>query len=419
MRVLVVGGGGREHALCWGLDRSPSVTAILAAPGNPGIAALKKARCLPIAVDRIDALVAATDDVDLVVVGPEAPLVAGLADALRARGRLVFGCSAAAAALEGSKAFSKAFMHRHRIPTAAFGVFDAIAPAEAFIASLGARTVVKADGLAAGKGVFLCDSVAEAKTAVATLLDGGLGAAGRRVVIEEFLVGREASLLALVHDEQVLVLPPAEDHKTVFDGDLGPMTGGMGTVSPTPVLGPAEVERALQDVLIPTARGMCSDGKPFQGVIFAGLMWTATGPKVLEYNCRFGDPETQVIVPRLEDDLGELLRAAAAGQLPSTLAVSAEAAVCVVMTAAGYPGAYAGGVAIRGLEAVSDAIVFQAGTKLVDGELVTAGGRVLGVTALGADVDAARALAYAAVREISFDGAHFRSDVGARGRLPR
>jgi phosphoribosylamine--glycine ligase len=414
MRVLVVGGGGREHALAWGLKNSPSVREVLAAPGNAGIAEV--ARCLPAKIDDIDGIVALVraEKPSLVVVGPEAPLVAGLADRLRADGVCVFGPSALASEIEGSKAWTKAFMHRHGIPTAAFAICADGGAVDTFLDGKHGGFAVKADGLAAGKGVVLCADPDEARVEAKRMLGGSLGAAGARVVIEEMLVGREASLLALVDGENVTVLPAAEDHKTVFDGDRGPMTGGMGTVSPTPVLGDAEVARAVDEVLRPTAAALVAEHRPFHGVLFAGLMMTAQGPRVLEFNCRFGDPETQVIVPRIDEDLGALLHAAANHEQPARVRVKSGAAVCVVMTAPGYPGSYPSGAAIDGLDAAGDALVFHAGTR-TDGErVVTAGGRVLGVVGRGADVDGARAVAYAAVERIRFDGAHYRKDIGRR-----
>jgi phosphoribosylamine--glycine ligase len=422
MRVLVIGSGGREHALCWALQRSPEVTSLACAPGNAGIAQL--ARCLPVAVDELAKLADLADEerADLVVVGPEAPLVAGLADLLVARGHTVFGCSRAAAELEGSKAFAKAFMARHGVPTAAFGVFSGLPEAELFIdttAEAGCtRLVVKADGLAAGKGVILCDGAAEAKRAARRMLEEHLlGDAGRQVVIEEFLVGREASLMALCDGERVTPLAPAEDHKTIFDGDSGPMTGGMGVVSPTPVLDDLAVARAVKDVLEPTARGLVDEGRPFRGLLYAGLMLTARGPRVLEFNCRFGDPEVQALLVRLEDDLAAVLHATASGRMPARVRFGERASTCVVMASAGYPGPYQSGRPIDGLEAAAalpDVAVFHAGTRREGERIVTAGGRVLGVTALGDTMEAARAQAYAAVQKISFEGAQYRRDIGAR-----
>jgi phosphoribosylamine--glycine ligase len=415
--VLLVGGGGREHALAWKLAQSPGLGRMIAAPGNPGIAA--HARCVPIkdtAIDQIVAL-AQQERPDLVVVGPETPLALGLADRLRAAGLAVFGGSAAAARLESSKAFAKDLMARHRIPTARFGTFRDAAAAGRYCRELGAPLVVKADGLAAGKGVVVCQSLEEADRAVAQCLEArAFGDSGLTVVIEEFLVGEEASFFALSDGTGVLPLVAAQDHKTVYDGDRGPNTGGMGAYSPAPVMDAGMQERVMREIVRPTIAAMAEEGAPYTGVLFVGLMITREGPKVIEYNCRFGDPECQAILPRLEDDLLALLLATATGKgLPTALAFSPQSSVCVVMTSAGYPGAYETGRAITGVEAAAGlpgVNVFHAGTALAGGALVTAGGRVLGVQALGADVAAAIRTAYAAVERIRFDGAHYRRDIG-------
>jgi len=423
-RVLIVGGGAREHALAWALRRSPERPALFAAPGNAGMARLCERWA--IGADEIARLgeAARRERIDLVVVGPEAPLCAGLADLLAADGVPVFGPSRAAAEIEGSKAFCKALLRRHAIPTAAFGTFSMLPEAELFIDSQAAdgarRLVVKADGLAAGKGVVLCDSPEAAKQAARELLAKHQGS----IVIEEFLVGREASVMALVVDEEVVPLPAAEDHKTIFDGDRGPMTGGMGVVSPTPVVDDVTARRVLHDVLVPTARALCREGRPFRGLLFAGLMIGPGGPKVLEFNCRFGDPETEAVLVRLADpaaeprgDLLAALTAVARGQAPRSLAFSPTASATVVMAQAGYPGALAPPVAIGGLaeaEAVPGVVVFHAGTSEEGGRVMSAGGRVLAVTAVGADVAEARARAYAAVDRIDMPGAQHRRDIGAR-----
>jgi phosphoribosylamine--glycine ligase len=423
MKVLVVGSGGREHALAWALKRSPSVREVLCAPGNAGIAEV--ARLVPVRADEHAKLadLAEAEAVDLVVVGPEGPLVAGLADLLQSRGRVVFGCSRAAAEIEGSKAFAKAFMARHGIPSGAYGIFSDVDNADLFIDAAGergqTRLVVKADGLAAGKGVIICDSAAESKQAVREMLEQRVhGLAGQRIVIEEFLVGAEATLMALVDGERVTPLASSEDHKQRDDGDRGPMTGGMGVVSPTPVLDDLSVARAVREVLEPTARGLCAEKRAFRGVLYAGLMLTAQGPKVLEFNCRFGDPEIQALLARLDDDLGAVLHAIASGRPVERVRFAPRPAVCVVMTAPGYPGSYPTGTPIDGLEhvkALTDVTVFHAGTRRDEsGRIVTAGGRVLGVTASGDDLDQARQRAYAAVQQISFDGAHWRRDIGLR-----
>ncbi|HEV3350494.1 MAG TPA: phosphoribosylamine--glycine ligase [Methylomirabilota bacterium] len=415
--VLLVGGGGREHALAWKLAQSPGLGRMIAAPGNPGIAA--HARRVPIKDTAIDPLVALAQQErpDLVVIGPEAPLALGLADRLRAAGLAVFGGSAAAARLESSKAFAKDLMARHRIPTARFGTFRDAAAARRYARELGAPLVVKADGLAAGKGVTVCGTLEEADRAIAQCLEArAFGDAGLTVVVEEFLVGEEASFFALSDGVTVLPLTAAQDHKTVLDGDRGPNTGGMGAYSPAPVMDAAMQERVMTTIVRPTIAAMAEEGAPYTGALFVGLMITAEGPKVIEFNCRFGDPECQAILPRLEDDLLALLLAAATGKgLPSALTWSAQSSVCVVMTSAGYPGSYETGRAISGVEAAAalpGVNVFHAGTALADGALVTAGGRVLGVQAVGADVSAAIRTVYAAVERIRFDGAHYRRDIG-------
>ena len=415
--VLLVGGGGREHALAWKLAQSPGLGRMIAAPGNPGIAA--HARCVPVKDTAIDDLVALAQQErpDLVVVGPEVPLALGLADRMRAAGLAVFGGSAAAARLESSKAFAKELMARHRIPTARFGTFREAVAARAFCRELGAPLVVKADGLAAGKGVLICRSLGEADAALAHCLEArAFGDSGLTVVVEEFLRGEEASFFALSDGTTALPLAAAQDHKTVWDGDRGPNTGGMGAYSPAPVMDAAMEARVMAEIVRPTIAAMAAEGAPYTGVLFVGLMITREGPKVIEFNCRFGDPECQALLPRLQEDLLALLLAAATGKgLPPTLAWSPRASVCVVMTSAGYPGRYDTGTAITGLEAAGalpDVTVFHAGTARAGGGLVTAGGRVLGVQALGDDVAAAIRTAYAAVERIRFDGAHYRRDIG-------
>jgi len=415
--VLLVGGGGREHALAWKLAQSPGLGRMIAGPGNPGIAA--HARCVPVKDTAIDDLVALAQQErpDLVVVGPEVPLALGLADRMRAAGFAVFGGSAAAARLESSKAFAKELMARHRIPTARFGTFREAVAARAFCRELGAPLVVKADGLAAGKGVLICRSLGEADAALAQCLEArAFGDSGLTVVVEEFLQGEEASFFALSDGTTALPLAAAQDHKTVWDGDRGPNTGGMGAYSPAPVMDAAMEARVMAEIVRPTIAAMAAEGAPYTGVLFVGLMITREGPKVIEFNCRFGDPECQALLPRLQEDLLALLLAAATGKgLPPSLAWSPRASVCVVMTSAGYPGRYDTGTAITGLEAAGalpDVTVFHAGTARAGGGLVTAGGRVLGVQALGDDVAAAIRTAYAAVERIRFDGAHYRRDIG-------
>ena len=418
MKILVVGSGGREHALVYRLAESGHE--IVCAPGNPGIEAL--ARCVPVKVDELDRIVetAAAEAVDLVVVGPEAPLVAGLADKLRAANIPTFGPSAQGAQLEGSKAFSKEFFARHRIPTAPFEVVTDVAAADAAIARVGGpagRVVVKADGLAAGKGVVVARDAAEAQAAAREMLEAKrFGDAGARVVIERFITGREVSVLALTDGTRLEVLPATEDHKTIFDGDTGPNTGGMGTVSPS-WASDALVARIRSEILEPTIAGLARDGISYRGVLYAGVMVDEAGtPWLLEYNCRFGDPETQPIMARMKGDLGSVLLGAAKGEMPvGALAWDARVAVCVVVAAAGYPGTVRSGDPIGGLDAVgTDVVVFHAGTARKDGQVVSAGGRVLGVTALGISVDQARSKAYEAVDRIELAGKQVRRDIGAR-----
>ncbi|HVK83274.1 MAG TPA: phosphoribosylamine--glycine ligase [Kofleriaceae bacterium] len=415
MKILVVGSGGREHALVWRLGQSGHV--VIAAPGNPGIEA--HAACFPIKVDELDRLVelAVTEQVELVVVGPEAPLVAGLADKLRARGVPVFGPGTAGAQLEGSKAFSKEFFARHGIPTAPFEVVATVAEADAAIERLGGQVVVKADGLAAGKGVVVAADAGEARSAARAMLEEGrFGRAGARLVIEKRILGREVSVLALTDGRHVEVLPPVEDHKTIFDGDRGPNTGGMGTVSPA-WTSDVVAQRIVHEVLQPTLRGLAADRIDYRGVLYAGVMVDAAGtPWLLEYNCRFGDPETQPIMARMRGDLGAVLLGAANGEMPTgALAWDARVAVCVVVAAAGYPGEVRTGDPIAGLPApADDTIVFHAGTARKDGAIVSAGGRVLGVTALGVSVDQARAKAYAIVDRIELAGKQVRRDIAQR-----
>ncbi|HEY4238663.1 MAG TPA: phosphoribosylamine--glycine ligase [Kofleriaceae bacterium] len=425
MKILVVGGGGREHALVWRLTRAGHE--VIAAPGNPGIAEL--ARCERVSVDAQAELVALArrEAVELVVVGPEAPLVAGLADRLRAAGFATFGPSAMGAQLEGSKAFSKGFFARHHIPTAKFEVVATIEDADAAIQRIGA-CVVKADGLAAGKGVVVAADANDARAAAREMLDGRFGAAGARIVIEQKITGREISVLAITDGKRLEVLPEVEDHKAIFDGDRGPNTGGMGTVCPAwaPDGVPVTVmARIRSEILEPTVRGLAADGIDYRGVLYAGVMVEASGaPYLLEYNCRFGDPETQPILARLRGDLGAVLLGAARGELPAgELTWDPRVAACVVVAAAGYPGTPKLGDAIRGVPPAPAAtdenletIVFHAGTARAGEQLVTAGGRVLGVTALGVTVDQARERAYAAVDAIELTGKQVRRDIGARGR---
>ncbi len=419
MRVLVVGGGGREHAIVWKMRQSRLVSDLFCLPGNPGIA--KEARVVPGRPDDVKSIAdfAERERIDLTVVGPEAPLVAGLANELQDRGLLVFGPTRESAEIEGSKVFSKEFMSRYGIPTAGFKVFDDYQEALAFVRSADRPLVVKADGLAAGKGVVVAKTVDEAVRALEDIMFHQVyGKAGSRVVIEECLQGEEVSVLAITDGKNVIQLASAQDHKRAYDNDEGPNTGGMGAYSPAPIYTPELAEKIQREVLIPTVKGMAREGRPYRGVLYAGLMITRDGPMVLEFNCRFGDPETQAILPRMKSDLVDIMQAAAVGDLANrTLEWRDEAAVCVVMASGGYPGAYRPGLPITGLEdaaRLKDVVVFHAGTGLRDGAMVTVGGRVLGVTALGAGVREAAGLAYHAVDLIKFEGAHFRRDIARR-----
>jgi len=421
MKVLIIGGGGREHALAWKVAQSPRVEKILVAPGNAGTAGETKCENVPIAAEDVEGLLAFArrNHVALTIVGPEAPLVLGVVDRFRDGGLRCFGPTRAAAQLEGSKAFTKDFLARHRIPTAAYGNFTDVNEAESYIRRVGAPLVVKADGLAAGKGVIIAQSADEAVSAARDMLAGNaFGEAGHRVVVEEFLSGEEASFIVMVDGEHVLPLASSQDHKRIGDGDTGPNTGGMGAYSPAPVVTPEMHARVMREVIEPTVRGMKAEGNTYTGFLYAGLMIGADGtPKVLEYNCRFGDPETQPVMMRLQSDLVELVEAALDQQLDKVMAQwDPRAALGVVMAAGGYPGAYARGDVISGLPAreASDAKVFHAGTALHGREVVTSGGRVLCVTALGADVAHAQQRAYELVRSISWKGAQYRSDIGYR-----
>jgi phosphoribosylamine--glycine ligase len=421
MRVLLVGSGGREHALAWKIAASPLCERLWVAPGNPGIATLPRVTCLPIAAEAVAELVAiaVAERIDLVVCGPEVALAAGLGDAMRGAGIPFFGPSRAAAEIEGSKAFAKRLMQEAGVPTAAFGVFEELAAAEAFIDAQPGQVVVKADGLCAGKGVVVAASHEEAKAAARDMLSGkAFGAAGARIVIEERLVGREVTMMAICDGRRLALLASSEDHKAVGDGDRGPNTGGMGTISPSALIDDALARTILETLFVPTLRALTASGRPFQGILYGGLMLTPDrGPMVIEWNCRLGDPETQSVLMRLDEDLLPWLAGAAAGAMPpGDPAVKAGAAVCVVLASAGYPAAPRLGDAIAGLPGPQDELmVFHAGTRAVDGRLLTAGGRVLGVTALGADPAAARARAYGAIAQIHFDGMHFRRDIGLRG----
>jgi phosphoribosylamine---glycine ligase len=424
MKVLVVGKGGREHVLAWKLRQSPGVSQVFVAPGNAGTAA--DATNIDIAATDIAGLVsfAAKEKVALVVIGPEAPLVGGLADALRKEGLRVFGPNREAAELEGSKVFSKQFMRQHGIPTAEFRAFEAARDAFAYVEERPETPlVVKADGLAAGKGVFVCPTKAAALEAIREVaVKRVFGDAGRRIVVEERLEGQEASILALVDGKTILPLDAAQDHKAAFDGDRGPNTGGMGAYSPAPLVTRPLMDTIIDKILVPTVHGMTRIGRNFNGVLYAGVMLTGQGPKVLEFNTRFGDPEAQPVLMRLKTDLFEVLLAAAEGRLDRVPALEWDPrpAVCVVMAAEGYPGEYEKGKPIRGLaeaDALPNVKVFHAGTKLLpDGSVVTDGGRVLGVTALGDDIAAAKLRAYQAVKPIRWDGGWCRKDISDKAR---
>lgn len=421
MRVLVIGSGGREHAIVHALAASPNVDAIFAAPGNGGTAGERATSNVSLDTSDAAAVVAFSREhaVDLAVIGPEVPLVAGLADDLRAAGIPTFGPGGAGARLEGSKSFAKDIMFRHAIPTAAAETFSEREPALAYLERVGAPVVVKADGLAAGKGVTVAMSIDEARSAIAECFDGRFGDAGALVVIEEYLEGPEVSLLAFVDGRVVLPMAPAQDHKRVGDGDTGPNTGGMGVYSPVPGI-PGQDYATMVSVLERTAAALAEEGIDFRGVLYGGFILTSGGPKVLEYNTRFGDPETQVLLPRLETDLAEVLLATANGQLDTLggLDWSDDVVVSVVMASGGYPGDYETGKPISGIadaEAIPGVVVYHAGTSRADdGPLLTAGGRVLNVTAFGRDYKDAIEKAYDAVGRIKFDGAYFRHDIAYR-----
>lgn len=422
MKILVVGSGGREHALVWKIAQSPRVSKIYCAPGNAGIAA--DAECRPIAVEDSGGLIewARREKVDLTVVGPEVPLTLGLVDDLSSAGLSAVGPTQKAAILEGSKGFAKEFMARHEIPTARFVLVRDRTSAEQVLdrRDFGYPVVLKADGLAAGKGVFVAAGRAEADAALAALFDQRVfGSAADSVVIEEGLQGEEVSLIACSDGERVLPMVAARDHKRVFDADRGPNTGGMGAYSADTILSPLDRERIIEQVLMPTVKGMADEGNPFRGFLYAGLMMTGEGPKVLEFNARLGDPETQVILPRLESDLVPVLEGIARGDLRGIeLRWSDEASVCVVLASGGYPAKFDGGKVISGLDMAGEtgAQVFHAGTKREGGKLVTAGGRVLSVSARGATLQEAVVTAYEAVNRIQFEGMHYRRDIASSGK---
>ncbi|MBL6954900.1 MAG: phosphoribosylamine--glycine ligase [Alphaproteobacteria bacterium] len=418
MHVLVIGAGGREHALCWGVARSPLASRLSCAPGNGGIGQL--AECVDIAVGDFDGIIAycRAEAVDFVIVGPEDPLVAGLVDRLDEEKILAFGPTAQAAILEGSKVFTKNLCKRHNIPTAAFERFSDIAEAREYIQDQGAPIVVKVDGLAAGKGAIVCETTEEALAAAEEILGGKFGAAGNEIVVEQFMVGEEASFFALCDGRNALPLATAQDHKAVGDGDVGPNTGGMGAYSPAPVMTDEMCQKTMERIILPTMRAMEQEGRPFKGVLYAGLMITERGPQLIEYNVRFGDPECQVLLARWQSDPLAALLAAAKGQLAGyEVDWSERAAITVVMAAKGYPGDYAKGTEIKGVaaaEAIAGVSVLHAGTRLEDGRLLSNGGRVLGVTAQGRDIRTARTRAYQGVEAIDWPEGFCRNDIGWR-----
>lgn len=416
MKILVVGGGGREHAIIWKLRQNNSISEIHCAPGNGGISDI--AICVPIGATDIDALVeySKQEQFDLVIVAPDDPLYMGLVDKLETEGIRAFGPNSKAAEIEGSKVFAKQLMKKYCIPTAAYEIFDDYDKALNYIESCKLPTVIKADGLALGKGVIICNTVKEAKDALQLIMvDKKFGEAGSRVVIEEFIEGPEVSVLSFCDGDTILPMASAQDHKRAFDEDRGPNTGGMGTFSPSPKY-TAEIKEQVEETIIrPTVKALKSEGRPFKGIIFFGLMLTKDGPKLLEYNARFGDPEAQVVLPRLKNDLLDIINACIDGTLCNiNLEWEGKSAVCVVMASGGYPGSYKKGIAIKGLSNVENSIVFHAGTAKKDQKYFTSGGRVLGITALGEDINEARKTAYSNIKRVDFDGAQYRTDIGIK-----
>jgi phosphoribosylamine--glycine ligase len=419
MKVLVVGGGGREHALIWKIAQSPRVRKIYCAPGNAGIS--EQATIVPIKANDLNGLLsfALEEGIDLTVVGPEEPLTKGIVDLFESKNLMIFGASRKAAEIEGSKAFAKEMMKKYRIPTASYEIFEDQKEALRYIRKQGAPVVVKADGLAAGKGVLICKTVEEAVQSVEKIMvEKTFGEAGRRVVIEEYLVGEEASYIAFTDGKAILPLASSQDHKAIFDGDEGPNTGGMGAYSPAPVVTDQVHERIIEKILRPIIQGMGEEGRPYKGVLYAGLMICDGHPKTLEFNARFGDPETQPVLMRMKGDIVPILEACMKGNLSQyRIEWNPQAAVCVVMASEGYPGDYEKGRPIEGLEEVSttkDVFVFHAGTALKDGRMVTNGGRVLGVTGLGEDIPRAIERTYEAVKKINWEGVHYRTDIGRK-----
>jgi len=419
MKVLVVGGGGREHALVWKIAQSPKVSKIYCAPGNAGVS--EQATLVPIKANDLNGLLnfAFREKIDLTIVGPEEPLTKGIVDLFESKGLTIFGASQKAAELEGSKAFAKEMMKKYRIPTSLYEIFDDPKKARDYVRKQGAPIVVKADGLAAGKGVILCKTVEEAlKSVDQIMVEKIFGEAGNRVVVEEYLVGEEASYIAFTDGKAILAMASSQDHKQVFDGDQGPNTGGMGAYSPAPVVTDEVHEKIIEKILRPIIQGMGEEGRPYKGVLYAGLMIHEGHPKVLEFNARFGDPETQPVLMRMKGDIIPILGACIEGNLSRyKIEWDSRAAVCVVMASKGYPGDYEKGEPISGLKEVSqmeDIFVFHAGTALKDGQMSTNGGRVLGVTGLGKDIPRAIERTYQAVQKISWQGVHYRKDIGQK-----
>ena len=419
MNILVVGSGGREHALIWKIAKSRKVKRLFCAPGNPGIAQL--AECVNIKADDISGLrdFASKEKIDLTIVGPEAPLTLGIVDSFEEKGLKIFGPSKKAAEIESSKAFAKKLMQEYGIPTAGYKIFKNPKDAKDYIKGQNFPLVIKADGLAAGKGVIICKTEEDAKDAIRLIMEKRVfGKSGDRVVVEEFLKGEEVSFLAITDGKSVVPLPPCQDHKTVFDGDKGPNTGGMGAYSPAPIITPKLKEEIMSSIMIPTVKAMAKEGRPYKGILYAGLMITKDGPRVLEFNCRFGDPETQPIMMRLRNDLVDVLSAAVDGKLSKVkLNCDNRFALCVVMSSKGYPEDYEKCKEIKGIDEAAklkDVVVFHAGTAIIDSTLVTAGGRVLGVTAMGVGVKRAINKAYEAVSRIKWEGVHYRKDIGEK-----
>ncbi|TNJ64522.1 phosphoribosylamine--glycine ligase [Paenibacillus hemerocallicola] len=416
MRILVIGKGGREHAIIWALRKSARISHIYCAPGNAGIAQL--AECVPIKESEFAQIAQFALDyaIDLVVVGPDDPLADGIVDVLEERNIPVFGPRKNAAIIEGSKVFTKELLKKYNIPTAAYESFEDYEAALAYVRKQGVPIVIKADGLAAGKGVIVAQTLEEAEKALREIMvDKVFGKSGSQVVIEEFLQGQEMSILSFVDGNVVRPMVPSQDHKQIFDGDKGPNTGGMGTYSPLPHIAQSVIDEAIETIIKPTAEAMVKEGRSFRGVLFAGLMITADGPKTIEFNARFGDPETQVVLSLLETDLIDIFLATINGRLQDMdIRWSDESAVCVILASGGYPGSYPKGIPIHGLDEVRDSVVFHAGTAEKDGQIVTDGGRVLGVTAKGAGIEEARAKAYADAERIRFEGMQYRTDIALK-----